>query len=131
MLLLKDVNESSPNREEQQQRQQILVQEVFDSFGILEDKILCYCDIPDLLCATVVNKRWKQAGRYDEIWKDIIRRKWKDKKGVNSSNNMIFWRSLYTKYTVQNMTTDQVVCMFRHPLTKKQIPYVTKRNFKE
>jgi hypothetical protein len=100
------------------ERQQLQVQEVFDSFGILEQKILCYCDIQDILSATVVNKRWKQAGRHDEIWKDIIRRTWKDKKGVWSSQNQIFWRSLYTKYTVQNMTTEQVLCMFRHPLVK-------------
>jgi F-box domain len=154
----------------------------FDSFGVLE-QILSFVDTPTLLVATRVNRRWKQAGRHDDLWIGAIQRLWKEKKGVylnsktNSSaakkgevatssglmprgaagdcasessvthqprshppstsqqaqpsespapsdiiqfDNMIFWRSLFSKELVEKMTEDQIRCYFGHPLLEKK-----------
>ncbi|KAG7364017.1 F-box domain containing protein [Nitzschia inconspicua] len=53
--------------------------QVFALIGILEHNILAYLETVDVLSATAVNRRWKQAGRNDDIWKRIIYRYWKNK----------------------------------------------------
>mmetsp|Transcript_45184 Transcript_45184/g.110040 ORF Transcript_45184/g.110040 Transcript_45184/m.110040 type:complete len:612 (+) Transcript_45184:802-2637(+) len=54
---------------------------VFDSFGVLEH-ILSFVDTQTLLNATLVTRRFKKAGRHDDLWIKAIKRLWKDKKGV-------------------------------------------------
>jgi hypothetical protein len=94
-------------------------QQVFDLMGVLE-QVLSFLDTTDVVIATLVNHRWKRAGRHDDIWKTIIRQSWRDKKGMNIDTNMIFWRSLFTRDTVRAMETENVLCMFRHPLLQTQ-----------
>jgi hypothetical protein len=93
--------------------------QVFDLIGVLE-QILSFLTTTDVVNATLVNSRWKLAGRNDDIWKTFIQRTWRGKKGVTSSTNMIFWRSLFTQDTIRAMKTDDVLCMFRHPLLQTQ-----------
>ncbi|KAG7340134.1 hypothetical protein IV203_006538 [Nitzschia inconspicua] len=92
--------------------------QVFALIGILEHKILAYLETIDVLSATAVNRRWKQAGQNDDIWKRIIHRYWKNKKGVSSETNMIFWRSLFGRQAVQTMKQEHILCMFCHPLVQ-------------
>lgn len=54
---------------------------VFDSFGVLEH-ILSFASPKDLVEATGVNQRWKEAGRSDILWKLACASFWKDRKGV-------------------------------------------------
>lgn len=93
--------------------------QVFELIGVLE-QILSFSDATDVASATAVNRRWKRAGRRDEIWKAFIRQAWQDKKGVTSDSNMIFWRSLFSREAVRAMKQDDVLCMFRHPLLQTQ-----------
>jgi hypothetical protein len=86
----------------------------FDSFGILEH-ILSYVDSADLLTATCVNRRWKEAGRTDTLWKTAIARLWKEKVGV-LTEHPLFWRSLFSKYAVNRMSVSQIRAIFEHPL---------------
>ncbi|CAJ1942682.1 unnamed protein product [Cylindrotheca closterium] len=118
---------------------------VFDSFGLLET-ILSYVDAKELLQSTMVNRRWKLAGRSDSLWKSHIQKLWDDKvgfahlceedqdcamDGTNNNNNkqppkqqdptkkpLIFWRSLYTAECVQKMTSSQIMSIFDHPLLR-------------
>jgi hypothetical protein len=54
---------------------------VFDSFGVLEH-ILSFASPKELVRATEVNQRWKEAGRSDILWKLACASFWKDRKGV-------------------------------------------------
>ena len=57
---------------------------IFDSFGVLEH-ILSYVDaVPDLVNSSLVNHRWKEASRSDELWEAAIPRLWETKIGVGS-----------------------------------------------
>jgi hypothetical protein len=92
----------------------------FDSFGILEH-ILSYADSSDLLAASCVNLRWKEAGRTDSLWKDAISRLWKGKIGVHEEHPL-FWRSLFSKDAVKRMSASQIGAIFEHPLlTEKKL----------
>ena len=55
---------------------------VFDSYGLLE-QILAFASVPELLAASVVNKRWKEAARLDSLWLRACRSLWKDKWGMS------------------------------------------------
>ena len=59
---------------------------VFDSFGVLEH-VLSYSEVPDLLSASLVNKRWHQAARSDDLWEDACRILWKGKWGYQEEEN--------------------------------------------
>ena len=49
------------------------VQVVFDdSFGLLEH-ILSYAAVRDLVVATEVNRRWKEAGRSNVLWEALYK----------------------------------------------------------
>ncbi len=88
---------------------------VFDSFGVLEH-ILSYADTCTLISATMVNCRWKEAGRSDDLWKIATLRLWKDKIGVRSAHEPLFWRSLFTKNAVSKLSVSQIIAFFDHPL---------------
>lgn len=51
---------------------------VFDSFGVLEH-ILSFVSVPDLVTASYVSKRWKEAARSDFLWKPLCQALWKGK----------------------------------------------------
>lgn len=87
---------------------------VFDSFGILEH-ILSFVDTSALLTATAVNRRWKEAGRNDDLWKVATVQLWKGKKGFHAGEEPIFWRSLYTKEAVSRMSETQIRGLFEKP----------------
>jgi len=124
----------------------ILQSRVFDSFGILE-AILSYVNPKDLQQATMVNRRWKTAGRVDSLWEVHLEQLWNDKvgfaylctkqqdcsmigEGEEESNttkkSLIFWRSLYTAECVQKMTRAQITSVFDHPLLKDHLPGLPK-----
>ena len=94
---------------------------VFHSFGVLEH-ILTYSDVNTVLSATAVNRRWKEAGRRDEIWLNFVRKLWEGKKGAyhiglnHPHKEPLFWRSLFTKDTVSRMSELQIRSIFDHPL---------------
>ena len=94
---------------------------VFHSFGVLEH-ILTYSDVNTVLSATAVNRRWKEAGRRDEIWHYFVRKLWEGKKGAyhvglnHPHKEPLFWRSLFTKDTVSRMSELQIRSIFDHPL---------------
>jgi hypothetical protein len=92
--------------------------EVFDSYGVLEH-ILSYVDAIDLVSVAHVSRRWKEASRADFLWKDAIPLLWVDKIGVQPEHPL-FWRSLFTKDTVQRMTIHQIRMLFQHPLLAKK-----------
>ncbi|KAL3935480.1 MAG: hypothetical protein SGBAC_009008 [Bacillariaceae sp.] len=116
---------------------------VFDSFGILET-ILSYVEARDLLQATMVNRRWKMAGRADSLWKFHIEELWNGKVGfahlreqaqkdcamdgsgkeddTTTTKPLIFWRSLFTAECVQKMTRSHIISVFDHPLLNYQLP---------
>lgn len=86
----------------------------FDTFGILEH-ILSYSQTNDLLAATAVSRRWREAGRNDALWEAAITRLWDGKVGV-ASKHPLFWRSLFTKDAVQRIRPCQIRAIFEHPL---------------
>jgi hypothetical protein len=47
-------------------------------FGVLEH-ILSFVPVPDLVTASYVSKRWKEAARSDFLWKPLCRSLWKGK----------------------------------------------------
>ena len=49
---------------------------VFDLLGLLEN-VLSFSEVPDLLVASEVNKRWKEAARMDSHWRGACQRYWK------------------------------------------------------
>lgn len=57
----------------------------FDSPGVLEH-VLSYLVRPprmsDLLSASLTSKRWREAARCDELWKDAAHRLWSTKVGI-------------------------------------------------
>lgn len=95
-----------------------LEQAAFDSFGILEH-ILSYAEAQDLLPATCVSRRWKEAGRSDFLWESAIQLRWEDKVGA-IPELPLFWRSLFTKDAVQRMTVRQIRSIFHHPLLSEK-----------
>jgi hypothetical protein len=88
---------------------------VFNSFGVLEH-VLSYVDTDTLLSATSVSQRWKKAGRSENLWKAATQKLWEGKKGVDSNDEPIFWRPLFTKNGVSRMSESQIQAIFRHPL---------------
>mmetsp|Transcript_74500 Transcript_74500/g.112262 ORF Transcript_74500/g.112262 Transcript_74500/m.112262 type:complete len:279 (+) Transcript_74500:106-942(+) len=86
----------------------------FDSFGVLEH-VLSYVEASDLLSATRVNRRWKEAGRNDELWEAAIPLLWQGKVGVPVEQTL-FWRSLFSKEAWQRMSMTQIRSIFDHPL---------------
>jgi hypothetical protein len=129
---------------------------VFDSFGILE-YILCYSEAVDLLAATQVNRRWKEAGRTDSLWEGATERLWRHKIGApfqqpqaqqgrngsraagsspsssspSSSPPLLFWRSLFTKDAVRRMTAAQIRTIFQHPLLSEKRDLLDKKHITE
>ena len=55
---------------------------VFDTFGLLE-LILSYSTADDLLQASLVSQRWKDAARNDFLWIDICKALWEGKAGMS------------------------------------------------
>lgn len=90
------------------------VSSTFDLFGVLEH-ILWFVDTETLKSATMVNRRWKEAGRNDGLWKAATLRLWKDKKGVRWVKEPLFWRTLFTKNAVERMSMVQIQAFFDHP----------------
>ena len=94
---------------------------VFHSFGILEH-ILTYSDLNTVLSATAVNRRWKEAGRQDEIWRNFVSKLWEGKKGTHHCglNHLhkepLFWRSLFSNDAVSRMSELQIRSIFDHHL---------------
>lgn len=99
-------------------------QKVFYSFGLLE-RILAFSDTKTLLHATEVSRRWKEAGRADELWKEATRRLWKGKKGMSQANTL-FWRSLFSKDAMSRMSEEQIQSIFEHPLLAAKKKLMTK-----
>jgi F-box-like len=92
---------------------------VFDSFGVLEH-ILSYLDVDTVLSATLVNRRWKEASRHDEIWREFGKKLWEGKKGAHAVTDSLFWKSLYTNDAVSRMSEVQIRSIFEHPLLVEQ-----------
>mmetsp|Transcript_4722 Transcript_4722/g.7010 ORF Transcript_4722/g.7010 Transcript_4722/m.7010 type:complete len:290 (+) Transcript_4722:14-883(+) len=96
---------------------------VFEAAGLLEE-ILAFSDVPDLLVATAVSKRWKEAGRADFLWEKASLTLYKDKIAApqqrrDTNGELVlpfFWRSLFHKDAIQRMTMNQVKTMFQHPI---------------
>jgi hypothetical protein len=99
--------------------------EVFDPEGVLEH-IFSYLTAKDLLSATLVCRRWKEAGRRDDLWKSAITLLWENKIGVSADSSLLFWRSLFSKQAVSNMTSDQIRSIFVHPLLKEKKKLIEK-----
>ena len=93
--------------------------EVFDPEGVLEH-MFSYLPAKDLLSATRVSRRWKEAARRDELWREAIRRLWEHKIGVSAERSLLFWRSLFTKQAVSRMSGKQIRSIFEHPLLKEK-----------
>jgi len=102
------------------------ITKVFEAVGLLEE-ILAFSDVSDLLVATVVSKRWKQAGRADFLWERASSTLYKEKVAAPQEHRIgngeivlpFFWRSLFHKEAIQSMTITQVKTMFQHPLLQK------------
>lgn len=92
---------------------------IFDSFGILEH-ILSYSDVETVLAATAVSRRWKQAGRSDDIWRSFVTSLYKGKKGTHSVVDAVFWRTLLSNDAVSRMSEEQIHAIFRHPLLSEK-----------
>jgi len=102
---------------------------VFDSYGVLEH-ILSFADMGTVVSATLVCRRWKEAGRQDEIWRIFVRHLWDGKKctqpvlllaaaaaeGSGVVQDPVFWRALFTKDVVSRMSEVQIRSIFNHPL---------------
>lgn len=67
-----------------------------------------------------MNRRWKEAGRSDTLWKAATLRLWTDKTGVRPRKEPIFWRALFSKSAVARMSTSQIQAMFDHPLLSEK-----------
>lgn len=97
---------------------------IIEGFGVLEH-ILSYVDSNDLLAASCVNKRWKEAARTDSLWKAAVLRLWEGKVGV-SVDHPLFWRSLFSKDAVQRMVDHQIHAIFDHPLLAEKKKLIEK-----
>lgn len=102
-----------------------VVYRVFESFGILET-MLSYAGVEELLQATLVNSRWKSAGRTDSLWEPHTTQLWEGKFGVKAEPNPIYWRTLYTNECVQRMSASQIISVFHQPLLAGKKPILEK-----
>ena len=92
---------------------------VFDSFGLLEH-IFSFMPVCDLLNASYISERWKEAARSDFLWKKACRLLWKGKWALShitdESELPLFWRSYLTTETIAGMNVEQIRAFYRHPL---------------
>eukprot|EP00550_Attheya_septentrionalis_P005886 CAMPEP_0198286548 /NCGR_PEP_ID=MMETSP1449-20131203/5611_1 /TAXON_ID=420275 /ORGANISM="Attheya septentrionalis, Strain CCMP2084" /LENGTH=377 /DNA_ID=CAMNT_0043984325 /DNA_START=135 /DNA_END=1268 /DNA_ORIENTATION=+ len=105
-----------------------------DSCGLLED-IFFFLEPVDWVRASTVNRRWKAAARYDELWKEGASQLWREKRGdmgvellqkdADKKTNMVFhfhWRSLFSEDAINRLSVRDIRCLFQSfPQGRKQV----------
>eukprot|EP00978_Attheya_sp_CCMP212_P013723 scaffold34550_cov56-Attheya_sp.AAC.4 len=104
-----------------------------DSFGLLED-ILFFLEPVDWVRASAVNRRWKVAARYEELWKEAASQLWREKRGGvvellqthhAKTTNMVFhfhWRSFFSEDAINRLSVRDIRCLFQSfPQGRKQV----------
>lgn len=96
----------------------VIVDEYFVPDGVLEQFILSYLPVEDLCTACLVCRRWYEAGRNDDLWRDACIRLWSDHKvGMpvvrRGGQIALFWRSLWSDSVImEKLSVRDIISYF-------------------
>ena len=97
----------------------VIVDEYFVPDGVLEQFILSYLPVEDLCAACLVCRRWYEAGRNDDLWRDACIRLWSNDHKVGmpvvrrGGQIALFWRSLWSDSVImEKLSVRDIISYF-------------------